>query len=429
MQLREQELSKLSDDQKQAYDLIMQGENVFLTGKAGSGKSHIIRLIKDEHTVVCAPSGIAALNAGGMTIHRMFGLHTGKIQPKDFYTVGSYMRKLFKVGSPVKRLVIDEVGMCLPITLDLIDSKLRTLRKSEKPFGDIQIIAVGDGFQLESILDNLNKEDFYKSYKNKWFFSAKCWNFKNILLSTPHRQLDQQDLRILNAIRVKSDNVGKALQALIAKSNKNPPKDGSVMTICNYKADAAAINAQYYSKIQSEPKKYKAHVTGTDKNWKELFVEEEMEYKIGVRVLVVANDPEGQYVNGSFGKVTRLLSWGVEVILDSKPDTPILIKPFTWKKTQYDEKDGELIELGDDTFTQIPLVLGYAATTHKLQGTTLNKAIIDLGKKSFSHGQTYVAISRVKELKNISFARNPTINDIIVDPLVVNWYDSLALIN
>lgn len=408
----------LSNEQQQIRDLIERGENVVILGVAGSGKSFMIDQITDDQTIKCAPTGIAALNIGGVTCHKMFALPTGIPQEEDYFIIGGLMAQLC-AGNDVKRIIIDEGMMLSADFLDMIDSKLRTLRRNSLPFGGIQMVLVGDLFQLEPVLSNKESKSFKKKYKTPFCFSSDCFDFKVVELTKVFRQEKEEQVKLLNSIRLDDENAESSLDKIAEIAKEYQPTEAT-LHLCCYKRDADVINKIWYSQVKGEESTYKAV---SDKKWRDAVVPDKIKLKVGCRVLIKANDRDGNYVNGDRGRITMLSPAGAMVRLDS--GRQVMVEPYKWEKYDYKSKNGAVEKVVESTYTQLPLLLGYGVSIHNAQGMTLEDVAIDFGQGCFAHGQCYVALSRIKDLENMSFVQPPHRDDIIVDQRVKDFYNSI----
>ncbi len=415
---------QLNEKQQVAVDAIMSGENVFLTSSAGCGKSFIIKYLTEQGypMVLAAPTGIAALNIGGITLHSLFTLPIGLPSMEDWTKVGKKVRNLFSGKNP-PALVIDECSMITALTLDIIDKKLQLAANNEKPFGGVQVITVGDFLQLEPIIGNKEKKYYHEQYRTPYCFGAKSWNFKEIMLTQVMRQEGKRQPAMLNAIRTKDKRCAKALELLQNEAKKYDLREQK-LTLCCYNQDADNINQYHYAKVEGEEFNYFGEFTGTPFKDNELLVDRDIKLKVGAKVLIKANDPDGSYVNGDRGVV---LACGVEdVTVQLDNGGLVKVKPFSWEKVDYVRGIKGLSKVPVATFTQIPIRLGYAISAHSSQGTTLDEAAIDIGRGAFSAGQTYVMLSRVRDLSKLSFVRSITLKDIIVHEDAQSYYIGLA---
>ncbi len=408
--------------QELAIEKIKSGENVVVLGQAGTGKTYTIDQIVDQNTVKCAPTGIAALNVGGMTCHSMFNLPVGKPSDEDYFVVGKTMERLFGSGSPITRVCCDEIGMLRADYLDMIDSKLRTLRRNTKPFGGIQFVGSGDFYQLEPIIGRDEVRYFNKRYNSPYCFDADSWDFSVIELTKVFRQEDERQVALLKSIREKDKWCDRAIEVIQAEAKEYDPSPNT-LHLCCYKTDANKVNKMWYRRLDGKEKTYLAD---NKAKWKEveLSVPEKLTLRVGCRVLVKANDKEGEYVNGDRGEVLGFEPDGVWIRLD-RNQKEVRVVSNTWEKFKYGVSSGKINKQVESTYTQIPLMLGYAVTVHSCQGMTLDDVAIDFGQGCFSAGQAYVALSRIKDLRNISFVNEIYPTDIIVREEVNDFYDSL----
>lgn len=407
--------------QQVAIDAIQSGKNVFVTGGAGVGKSHVINQVSDDKSVLVAPTGVAALNIGGSTCHSVFGLPFGLVTDKDMTTIKPSLREIFgKDGAT--RLILEEISMCRADYLDLIDHKLRMVKGNSEPFGGIQVVCVGDGFQLPPIITNGEMKHFRRKYKSPYWFDSKVWKeggFTPVLLEKVYRQEDEQQIALLNSIRVKDKNWQVAVQRL--NEWCTAPHSEDVLSLCNYNKDADVINKKFYSECTGKERFYKGIKTGKFKAG-DCIVEEDLYLKEGCKVVICANG-EG-YVNGQRGTVESFDSEGVVVAIED--GGTVLVEPYKWERVSYSKLMGSLTKVVEGSMTQIPLKLGWAISVHKAQGMTLDGCRVDLGERSFSDHQTYVALSRVRDLKNISLARPVREDDIMVSEKVRRFYELLS---
>lgn len=417
------------DMQQVAVDYIRSGKSLMLTGGAGRGKSHVIRGAVTPRTVLCAPFGIAALNIGGETTTSVFGLPVGGIIEEDWDAASRNFKELFS-DDFVNRIVIDEWSTLRADMADLIDYKLRKIRNVDEPFGGIQVVFVGDGLQLPPVVLDEEKRKFRTEYKSPYFFSSRVWQemvakglVKAVVLTKSYRQSEGHQVALLDAIRTKSKHYKMAVKRL---NEWCPAKLEGVdpIVLCNYNADADKINKDYFDSIDGQELQCVATIKGNFKK-ESCLVPEILKLKIGCRVMICANDQDGFYKNGQLGVLTQADASGTMVLIDGDKQ-PTLIKMFTWENVKHVKGMGGLVRKIDGEMTQLPLRIGKALSVHKSQGLSLDHVEVNLGNKCFAPHQAYVAISRVRNLKNMALTRPIREDDIKIDKKVARFYDSLG---
>ncbi|MEB4614831.1 ATP-dependent DNA helicase, partial [Leucobacter sp. M11] len=409
----------LSPEQQAVFDRIEHTrEHVFVTGRAGTGKSTLLTHLSwhtSKQIVVCAPTGVAALGVGGQTIHSLFRLPTGVIADHPI----EQSQELKKLLNAIDTLVIDEVSMVNADLMDAIDRSLRQARaKKHDAFGGVQVIMFGDPYQLPPVPPHDPDERAYyaDTYRSPWFFDARVWaeaDLGIIELTEIHRQRDDRFKQLLNGVRygvVTAEMAGELNEA----GARPAPTDGTI-TLATTNAIVNRINASRIAALPGELLRAVADVTGEFR--KNSYPADEMlELKVGAQVMFLRNDPEGRWVNGTIGTVAKV-DGTVWVDVDGEH---FEVEPASWERFKY-RYDAETKTLSKDVvaeFEQFPLRLAWAVTIHKSQGQTYERAIIDLGPRAFSAGQTYVALSRVTSLEGLFLSRPLTPADIIVDPNV-----------
>ena len=408
--------------------------NIFLTGKAGTGKTtflHKLKLKSLKRIVVVAPTGVAAINAKGVTIHSFFQLPFGPIIPEDSSnSTSSFNRKFSKTKINIIKsldlLIIDEISMVRADLLDGIDKTLKRFRDKTKPFGGVQVLMIGDLQQLSPVVKEQDWQILNPYYKNVFFFSSQVYKECSpitIELKHIYRQDNPRFINILNEIRTNTlspssaDELNKRFQP-----NFTPKQDEGYISLTTHNNRAEKTNNTELEKLKTEPKVYKAKVEGKFPEFS-YPNKEELILKIGAQVMFVKNDssPEKRYFNGKIGKIILLDK--DEVIVKCPDDEfNIAVSPEEWQNINYtvDKETKTISENKIGAYTQIPLRLAWSITIHKSQGLTFEKAIID-AEAAFAHGQTYVALSRCKSLEGLVLKSKISSNHIISDSNVLSF--------
>lgn len=433
------DLDPENPEMERAYNLIEGTKtNVFLTGKAGCGKTTFLKWFLDhtsKRCLVVAPTGIAAVNVGGQTIHSTFGLDVGLHVPSRYpdgtYQISHYNPSKYisryatkKLLESVELLIIDEISMVRADLLDAISDSLAHFKRSSDPFGKTQILMVGDLFQLPPILTS-EEEAFYKMYYDtEFFFSSlalKSTGFESIQLSKVYRQSDQTFIEILNNLRVGMISP-QDLQTL--NSRFIPRQWGEIFspsetTLCSTKAEAQRCNDQGMSSVQGESRTFNAVVDGKFPDSK-FPVEKNLTLKVGARVMILDNNWQQGYQNGSCGVITEMSGSSVKVFLeDTRVDVIVELK--TWANLEYKVVNKNIEREVVGTYTQIPVKPAYSITIHKSQGLTFSQITIDPGRV-FAGGQLYVALSRARSLQGIRLLSRIESKHVIVNQAVLDFY-------
>ena len=411
---------KLSEEQLNLAKLIEDSnDNFFVTGKAGTGKSVLLQYIKhtsEKKLVVAAPTGVAALNVGGETIHSLFKV------PPDFIAKNSLIlsRKIEGLLKRIDMVIIDEISMVRADLMDAIDSLLRQAKKNDRAFGGVQVIMFGDVYQLPPIVtDRELFKYFEENFGGYYFFNADVWKDTKLNvheLTNIFRQKDEKFRLILNAIRTGSVN-----QEILNELNKRtlPTPDTGIVTLATTNNSVNEINKRHLVKLDGKAKIYEANITG-DLSESSFPTDEYLNLKEGAQVIFIKNDKENRWVNGTIGVVEKLEDDDVIVNING---ISVPVDRVSWEKVKYEynEKTKKVDSDVTSTFTQFPLRLAWAITIHKSQGQTYTSVSIDLGYGSFAHGQTYVALSRCESLEGLYLRRRINPRDIIVDQKIIKF--------
>ncbi|MBD8104722.1 AAA family ATPase [Plantibacter sp. VKM Ac-2885] len=405
----------LSAEQQAVFDRIESTrEHLFVTGRAGTGKSTLLNHLAwntSKQLAICAPTGVAALNVGGQTIHSLFRLPIGLIADHTI-DQNDQTRKLL---NSIDTLVVDEVSMVSADLMDAMDRSLRQARqRPREPFGGVQIVLFGDPYQLAPVPGSLEERAYIAdTYRSFWFFDAKVWSetpLQLVELTEIHRQHEAEFKYLLNGVRhgqVTAEMAGR----LNGMGARIPPEDG-VITLASRNDTVDRINKAALAKLDGKPLTANAEVSG-DFGGRAFPADEALDLKVGAQVMFLRNDSERRWVNGTLGTVVKIDST-VWVEVDGEQ---FEVEPATWEKYKY-SYSSVTKQLKRDIvaeFTQFPLRLAWAVTIHKSQGKTYDRAIVDLGSRAFSPGQSYVALSRISTLDGLYLSRPLRPSDIIVD--------------
>lgn len=395
-------------------------EHVFVTGRAGTGKSTLLNHLNwntSKQIVICAPTGVAALNVGGQTIHSLFRLPIGLIADHEIEQNDAVK----KILNAMDTLVIDEVSMVNADLVDAIDRSLRQARqRKNEPFGGVQVVLFGDPYQLAPVPgDQAERAYFADSYRSMWFFDARVWTETGLRifeLGQIHRQKDRTFTHMLNAVRhgQVTAEIGGHLNAV---GGRRPLPESGAITLATRNDSVNRINAAALRRLPGKSKSNPADIAG-DFGGRAYPADEKLELKLGAQVMFLRNDTGSpgeppRWVNGTIGEITRL-DRIVRVAINGEEHE---VEPATWEKHKYTWNSAQKKLTKDIVaeFTQYPLRLAWAVTIHKSQGASYDTAIIDLGQRVFSPGQTYVALSRLTSLEGLYLERPLRPSDIIVD--------------
>lgn len=422
-----------------AWDIIENtNTNIFLTGKAGTGKTTFLRRLKEESSkriVVVAPTGIAAINAEGVTIHSFFQLSFAPFIPDAQYKLKEqqyrFSKQKIRVIQSIDTLVIDEISMVRADLLDAVDNVLRRFRKNNLPFGGVQMVMIGDLGQLAPVAKDDEWQMLSRYYDTPYFFSSlalKSTRYAIVELKTVYRQSDSHFVELLNRVRDNraDDSVLAALNSRYIP-NFQPPVEEGYIRLTTHNFQAQQENDRQLALLPGKPYTYEASITG--KYPEMLFpTEQTLTLKEGAQVMFVKNDSSADkaFYNGMLGTVTEINDKNLFV---RTKDTGVVIKvePEQWENTRYEinERTNEITEEVEGTFTQLPVKPAWAITVHKSQGLTFDRAIIDV-QRAFTHGQTYVALSRCRTLEGLVLSAPLPMSAIIRDGAVDDYVSRAA---
>ncbi|GAA1996868.1 AAA family ATPase [Microbacterium ulmi] len=444
----------LSAEQEALFRLIEDTrEHVFVTGRAGTGKSTLLQHLAwntSKSIAVCAPTGVAALNVEGQTIHSLFRLPIGLIADSEL----EQSDPARKIMNAIDTLVIDEISMVNADLMDAIDRSLRQARgRRAEPFGGVQIVMFGDPYQLAPVPPRGDELRYIRDhYRSFWFFDAKVWTGSQSAIGDAaslegfadlgpfgahlhirelveiHRQADPAFKAMLNAVRhghVTAD-IARVLNDTGARRPPEPA-DGEVpiITLATRNDIVNAINRRHLDALPGQSQTAVAEISGDFGRGDAYPADVELQLKVGAQVMFLRNDRDSQgepprWVNGTIGTVTRIAGGTVRVDVEGHEFD---VEPAVWERFRYayDPRSKSLSRDIVAEFTQFPLRLAWAVTIHKSQGKTYDRAIIDLGSGAFAPGQTYVALSRLTSLDGLYLSRPLRPADIRVDPDVARW--------
>jgi ATP-dependent DNA helicase PIF1 len=437
----------LSTEQQNLFDYIENsGNNIFITGRAGTGKSTLLTYFienTEKKVAVCAPTGVAALNVGGVTIHSLFGFPFGVLGEVDL--ARHLNRRTREVLAAIDVLVIDEVSMVNADLMDAISRALGIARGRRKlPFGGAQVVMFGDPYQLAPVPGNAEERSYMaENYQSPWFFDAHVWredSLERFELTEIFRQHDEHFKEILNAIRDGSCTQ-EMLDYINSCGNRFPPHD-DVIRLATVNEAVNQVNRSRMARLATEPKFFDAIFSAEDERafGKTLPAEPRLELKVGAQVMFIKNDDSSPRKNSSGGSIKRWVNGTIGHVIDLPSSGGVIVEVegeefevgrSTWEKVRYeideefDEATGRvkevLVAVPLAEFQQIPLRLAWAVTVHKSQGQTYDEVVIDMGRGAFSPGQTYVALSRVRSLEGLYLTRAIRQADIMVDADVVRF--------
>ncbi|MEO6520795.1 MAG: HRDC domain-containing protein [Mucilaginibacter sp.] len=419
-----------------AYDYVeTTNTTIFLTGKAGTGKTTFLQFVKKnskKKMAIVAPTGVAAINAGGMTIHSMFQMPFGPIIPSstarpEVHFSPEKKELLFNL----ELLVIDEVSMVRPDVLDYIDLVLRNIKDSSFPFGGVQLFLIGDLSQLSPIIRDEEWMMLSRYYANQYFFSSQVLQrtpFVRIELDHVFRQKEQAFVDILNEVRNNAISA-ESLAVLNARYQPNfrPTVEEPYITLTTHNGIAQKLNNEFIEALEGKELEFKATIRGEFP--KDAYpTEVNLKLKIGAQVMFVKNDTSAEklFYNGKIGLVTAIESDTVFVQCGNE-SKEIAVQALEWTNIKYQLDEEQINETNAGSFAQIPLKLAWAITIHKSQGLSFDKAIIDVSE-AFAHGQVYVALSRCRTLQGMVLRNPVAVHNIIGDRAVALFSEQTQVI-
>ncbi len=431
---------KMNAELEMAWNIVEKtGSNLFLTGKAGTGKTTFLKELRDKlpkRMVVLAPTGIAAINAGGVTIHSFFQLPLSPYIPgTTFSSKDSRFQKINNVKRNIIRtmdlLVIDEISMVRADLLDAVDSVMRRYRVHGKPFGGVQLLMIGDLHQLTPVVKGDEWTMLSEIYDTPYFFSSKALNdseYVTIELKDIFRQQDAKFINLLNQIRE-----NRATDETLRELNKRyipdftPPANSDYIRLTTHNLPAQKINERELELLPSKEFVFMAEIEGTFPETS-YPADEKLVLKQGAQVMFIKNDPDRRFFNGMIGEVIYVNN--KEIIVKGKnedDDEPFYLNRMEWSNSKYtlDNETKEIKETVEGVFRQFPLRLAWAITIHKSQGLTFEHAIIDV-ERSFAHGQTYVALSRCKTLEGMVLSSPLQHRSIISDRTLDSYLNDVS---
>jgi len=410
-----------NDEFKAAFSLIQKASgHVFVTGKAGTGKSTLLRYIWEnieKKAVLLAPTGVAAINIGGQTIHSFFNFPPSFIQKSNIHR-----SKKAGIIKNLDAIIIDEISMVRADMMDGIDYALRINRNEmEKPFGGIQLICFGDLFQLPPVVEKEVRDVLYTRYETPYFFSAQAFkglDIKFVELTKHYRQSDREFVALLNRVRDKK-HADKDLKVMNKRVLARPGQNNNAIILTATNHTANTINQSRLDSLRGKKYVYEASVSGKfDKS--AYPTDSVINLKQGAQIILIKNDPNKRWVNGTIAKAAKVTEDAIQVDIDGEIHD---IAKTKWQKIEYtyNKETDKIEEKVIGTFAQYPIKLAWAITIHKSQGQTFDKAVIDLGAGAFAHGQVYVALSRCTGLEGITLKRPIYDTDIIFDERIYEF--------
>jgi ATP-dependent DNA helicase PIF1 len=420
---------KLTKEFKAAFKAMDEtDENLFITGRAGTGKSTLLKYFREKTEkkfVVLAPTGVAALNVKGQTIHSFFGFHPA-INVKLVRKAKKDELKLFK---EIETIVIDEISMVRADLLDCVDRALRLNRgKMDTPFGGVQMIFIGDLYQLPPVVTREEAFRFESEYASPYFFSAYAMGntqIKIIELQKVHRQKEKDFVELLERLRTNTLNTND-IQVWNERHDPHfdPRDESGCIHLTTTNKMAKQRNDYELKQLDATEWKLKARSMGNLPD-RRMPSEQTLVLKEGARIMFTTNDSEKRWVNGSLGTITKISKNGLQKLpileVELEDGKQVMVKQHKWEIFEYEHAGDSLEEAIVGSYTQYPIMLAWAVTIHKGQGKTFDKMLVDIGWGAFAHGQLYVALSRCTTFKGLTLLKPFKTKDVILDDAVVEF--------